>query len=70
MLVKVEGLSRRQQQIADMLWVADTDAELHTIYRMFGDEAKLIQEMIVLAAIDQNEEVNLANNVIDFIRSK
>jgi hypothetical protein len=70
MLVRVEGLTPRQQQIADLLWVADTDDALRTILRMFGDEAKLVQEMIVLAAIDQVEDVDLANNVIDFIRSK
>jgi hypothetical protein len=70
MLVRVEGLTPRQQQIADLLWVADTDDALRTILRMFGDEAKLVQEMIVLAAIDQVEDVDLANNVIDFIRRK
>ncbi len=70
MVVRVEGLTPRQQQIADLLWVADTDDALRTILRMFGDEAKLVQEMIVLAAIDQVEDVDLANNVIDFIRSK
>ena len=70
MLVRVEGLTPRQQQIADLLWVADTDDALRTILRMFGDEAKLVQEMIVLAAIDQVEDVDLANNIIDFIRSK
>lgn len=70
MIVQIEGLSARQRQIADMLWVADNE-QLKTIFRMFGQEAKLVQEMMLLAAIDQEQQdVEMANNVIDFIRNK
>ena len=70
MIIQIEGLSARQRQIADMLWVADNE-QLKTIHRMFGQEAKLVQEMMLLAAIDQEQQdVEMANNVIDFIRNK
>lgn len=70
MIIQIEGLSARQRQIADMLWVADNE-QLKTIFRMFGQEAKLVQEMMILAAIDQEQQdVEMANNVIDFIRNK
>lgn len=70
MIIQIEGLSARQRQIADMLWVADNE-QLKTIFRMFGQEAKLVQEMMLLAAIDQEQnDVEMANNVIDFIRNK
>lgn len=70
MIIQIEGLSARQRQIADMLWVADNE-QLKTIFRMFGQEAKLVQEMMLLAAIDQEQQdVEMANNVIDFIRNK
>lgn len=70
MIIQIEGLSARQRQIADMLWVADNE-QVKTIFRMFGQEAKLVQEMMLLAAIDQEQnDVEMANNVIDFIRNK
>lgn len=70
MIIQIQGLSARQRQIADMLWVADNE-QLKTIFRMFGQEAKLVQEMMLLAAIDQEQnDVEMANNVIDFIRNK
>lgn len=71
MIVQIEGLSPRQCQIADLLWVADEE-QLQTIFRLYGSEARLVQEMMILAAIDQepNQDFEMANNVIDFVRRR
>ena len=67
MSVEIQGLSKRQCQIADMLWVADA-SQLKTILRMFGDEARVVQNMMIAAVLDQNTDTDLAKSVLDQFR--
>lgn len=66
--MQISGLSKRQRQIADLLWVAENDAELAVIFRLYGDEARTVQNMMVATALDDVSEVDLANNVLDQFR--
>lgn len=66
--MKIQGLSQRQRQIADLLWVAQTEDELRVIFRLFGDEARVVQNMMIAQGLDDVEEVSLANSVLDRFR--
>jgi len=66
--MKIQGLSKRQRQIADLLWVAQTEDELRLIFRLYGDEARVVQDMIIAQGLDEVLDVDLANNVLDRFR--
>ena len=66
--MKIQGLSKRQRQIADLLWVAQTEDELRLIFRLYGDEARVVQDMMVAQGLDEVLDVDLANNVLDRFR--
>ncbi len=66
--MKIQGLSKRQRQIADLLWVAQTDDELRLIFRLYGDEARVVQNMMIAQGLDEVLDVDLANNVLDRFR--
>jgi hypothetical protein len=66
--MKIQGLSKRQRQIADLLWVAQTDDELRLIFRLYGDEARVVQDMMIAQGLDEVLDVDLANSVLDRFR--
>lgn len=68
--VQIQGLTKRQRQIADLLWVAQQDEEVKVIFRLFGDEARVVQNIMIATALDEVTEVDLANDVLDKFRLK
>jgi hypothetical protein len=66
--MKIQGLSKRQRQIADLLWVAQTQDELRLIFRLYGDEARVVQDMMIAQGLDEVLDVDLANSVLDRFR--
>lgn len=66
--MKIHGLSRRQRQIADLLWVAQTEDELKVIFRLYGNEARVVQNMMIARGLDDVNDVELANSVLDKFR--
>jgi len=66
--MKIQGLSKRQRQIADLLWVAQTQDELRLIFRLYGDEARVVQNMMIAQGLDEVLDVDLANSVLDRFR--
>ena len=56
--------SKLQTQIADLLWEAQTTAEVDRIVRIFGHDARVVYNMMVAATFDQIEDTNDADRVI------
>lgn len=56
--------NKRQVEIADMLWAADTQQEAAAVIRKFGHDAIVVHSMIVAAAFDEIEDVSDAAHVL------
>jgi hypothetical protein len=51
--MSIDGLSKRQKNIATLLWEAESWEETEFIVGQLGVEAEAIRELIVLEAIDE-----------------
>jgi hypothetical protein len=58
----------RQVEIADLLWVADSQKEVDAVIRKFGREAVVVQQMIIAAAFDEITDVSDAEQVLEKFR--
>lgn len=73
--MEIQGLSKLQMELADLLWEMDTLDEVHDFInslpkRMRG-QAKLVLQMITIAAVDDmvsNDDLELAKRVIDSVK--
>jgi hypothetical protein len=62
--------TQRQFEIADLLWVAQSQEEVNVIIKVFGHEAILVRELMIAAAMDEVQETHLAERVLVDIMSK
>ena len=60
----------RQQMIADLLWVAQTQEEVNVILKVFGHDARVVYDLMLAASFDQVQETHLAERVLVDIMSK
>lgn len=56
-MIKLEGLSKRQVKIADLLWACSTVEETEDLVQKIGREADVVRELMILAGIDQRVEM-------------
>jgi nicotinic acid mononucleotide adenylyltransferase len=56
-MIKIEGLSKRQMKIADLLWACSTIEETEELVEQIGKEADVVRELMLLAGIDELVEV-------------
>jgi hypothetical protein len=74
MSIQIEGLSRRQRAIADVLWLMATreDAErfVKSLEPSTRKDAETVIEMMMLAVIDECDSVDdSVKSIIDNLRS-
>ena len=69
-VLNVTDLSTLQCVVADFLWNAESDSDIQAINDAFGaSEVAVVQELMLAAALDDVEDVSLANAVLkSFIR--
>jgi hypothetical protein len=54
--VTLDGLNELQQQIATLLWGAQTEDEYDAVLLRFGQDAELVRDLMILAALDEELE--------------
>jgi hypothetical protein len=62
----IQFATQRQVEIADLLWVAEDEAEVAAVIRKFGRDAVVVREMMIAAAMDEIDDTELA---AEFLRS-
>lgn len=70
----VEGFTGRQRILADLMWAMDSEAQVQQFISILpknvARDARVVQEMILLAAMDQIEAVDQAQLLIKQIVDK
>ncbi len=56
--IQIQGLNKRQQALADIIWACDTRAQINAFIKslptvQLQDEAKTIVDLMILATIEQ-----------------
>ena len=73
-MITIEGLSKKQRALADILWAMDGTEQVHAfiaaLHPKDRKDAKTVCEMMILACIDECEDVELAEQVLVDIMSK
>ena len=61
MTITLQGLTRQQYQIADLLWGCDTQAQVQAMIaampQAYRQDAETIYELMIAAVMDQHEEI-------------
>lgn len=64
----IDGLTENQRQIADRLWKCNTIDEVNAQILFEGHDGKLVKELIILAAIDdQTATYESFDEVLDYL---
>lgn len=70
----VEGFTGRQRILADLMWAMDSEAQVQqfisTLPKNVARDARVVQEMICLAAFDQINDIDQAQQLIQQIVDK
>jgi hypothetical protein len=74
-MIQLEGLTKRQYQIADMIWQCDSQENLDTLMSVMPPEYKqdavTVHELMLAAVFDQQLEIREdVKAVIDHCRSR
>ncbi len=59
-----------QRQIADLLWVAQTQEDVNVVLKVFGHDARVVYEMMIAATFDQVTDTPDADRVIKAVIDK
>lgn len=51
--MELQGLTTRQVGIANLMWACNTIEEVEAVVSVFGTDAALVKQMILLAALDE-----------------
>lgn len=63
--MEITFANQRQVEIADLLWVAQSQKEVDAVIRKYGREAVVVQHMMVAAAFDNVTDVSDAAHVLE-----
>ncbi len=63
----VEGFSRRQCAIADLLWNCPSRVEVDLLCRAGGPEFIVVRDILVAAVLDTVDDTDLATEALDRI---
>jgi hypothetical protein len=73
-MITIEGLNKKQRALADILWAMDGTEQVHAfiaaLHPKDRKDAKTVCELMILACIDECEDVELAEQVLVDIMSK
>ena len=60
-MIQLEGLTKRQSQIADMIWACETQENLDTLMSVmpleYRRDAETVHELMLAAVFDQQLEI-------------
>jgi hypothetical protein len=54
--MEIRFANKTQCAIADLFWVAQTEEEVNVIIKTFGNEARVVYDMIIAAAVEEGTE--------------
>ena len=63
-MIEINGLTDRQKEIADMLWVAETMDQVNNIVEFFGPDGQIVSDMLIAATYDDIEETTQAAELL------
>lgn len=73
--MEIQGLSKLQMELADSMWELETLDDVHSFIsqlpKRLRGQAKLVLEMMTVAAIDEmvsDDDLDLAKSVIDSVK--
>ena len=70
MTITLEGLTRQQYQIADLLWNCETQEQVQTLIQsmptQYKQDAAVVHQLMIAAVMDQHTEIT--EDVKDIIR--
>jgi hypothetical protein len=73
-MITIEGLNKKQRALADILWAMDGTEQVHAfiaaLHPKDRKDAKTVCELMILACIDECEDVELAEQILVDIMSK
>ena len=72
-MITIQGLTKQQQQIADMIWSCDGEEDVQRLLRAmpteYKQDARTVYELMIAAVMDQYEDIgDYAKAVIDRCR--
>jgi 23S rRNA C2498 (ribose-2'-O)-methylase RlmM len=72
-MITIQGLTKQQRQIADMIWSCDTqedvDRLIQNLPKSYNKDAVVIHQMMIAAVMDQHEGITEdVQSVIDRVR--
>ena len=71
-MITIEGLSKEQRVLADLLWACSSQTEVDAVLNVFGQNARVVYELLVIAAIEEDtaeqREFSLALDVLDSVK--
>jgi hypothetical protein len=72
-MITIQGLTKQQQQIADMIWHCDGEEDVQRLLRAmpaeYKQDARTVYELMIAAVMDQYEDIgDYAKAVIDRCR--
>ena len=59
--------NKRQHEIADLMWEAQTNDEVNKLINQFGHDALVVYHMMVAATFDDTENTDLAMDTLSNI---
>ncbi len=67
-MIKLEGLTERQVQIAEMLWkcnsLEDVDRLVRNMPESYRKDAVILRELMIAASLDSYQETQLAERAL------
>lgn len=57
-----------QHQIATLLWEAPDDLTVQAVLRIYGAEARAIQDLMIVTSLDRVDNVEEAQNILQSFR--
>jgi hypothetical protein len=75
MTIELQGLTKQQYQIAELLWSCDTQAQVEQLKSSLPPEyrrqADVVHELMIAAVFDQYEDIDeYTKTLIDHCRSR
>ena len=71
-MIQIEGLTRQQRMLADKFWameyMEDVEDYIQQLPRRLRKDAHVVRELMIAAALDECEDVDLAKSVIDSVK--
>lgn len=62
--ITIEGLTKHQVKLANLLWRCENDAQVAAVLALFGAEARYVKELMIAATLDLQDGTEIAEQVL------